>query len=83
MPSRRHFPRWDTEHLGWMTYADTVAERERMQWRLKMGKVFDTLEMPWIADLSAMKCSTLHPLRGSTRISDCFQPRRQFCGVLK
>ncbi|HEM7874481.1 TPA: hypothetical protein ACT5B2_002939 [Burkholderia cenocepacia] len=54
-----------------MTFADTVAERERMQWRLKMGTVVDTLGIPWIADLSAMKRSTVHPLRGSTRISDC------------
>jgi hypothetical protein len=41
-----------------MTFADTVAERERMQWRLKMRTVVDALGIPWIADLSAMKYSS-------------------------
>ncbi len=45
-----------------------------MQGRVKTGRICDTLAVSWIADLFAMKGATVHPLRGSIRISDCFQP---------
>lgn len=75
-----------SHHAAWgVTYALIATAGHLLFARrpASEARIFDTLEMPWIADLSAMKCSTLHPLRGSTRISDCFQPRRQFYGVLK